>query len=415
MAALGRRDAHLLHYRTDSDDVSLHDLAEGVERALEHHADLTAGRRFDVVVHSTGLLVLRAWLAARPERRHRLGRLVALAPASFGSPLAHVGRGVLGALFAGGRQPGPDFLEAGDRVLAALELGSPEVWRLADQPLPGGLIACGTAGYAGPLRLAHPSGSDGVVRFAGCGPDAPRTDVDLRRDVGDGLRVRSEEGTADPGPVVPVPGANHATILSAPPAWLVDLAARALDARDPSAAAALDRRVHRRVGLARARAARDGATLDGRQWLVRVEDDRGDPVPDYYIDLLVRPEGAHRWRPLREAHPGARLDVHVHRDDPSRRCFHLEPGGVDGPLGALAVRVLAVSGSDRVGYAGHAAPLDVESRAAGPLRWTGTIALDSVSTAPTTRLRIRVDREPLPLRGANRLVAFASPGVRSPA
>jgi hypothetical protein len=41
----------------------------------------------------------------------------------------------LGAIFKGNRQWGPDFLEAGDRVLDALELSSPFTWNLAHKDL----------------------------------------------------------------------------------------------------------------------------------------------------------------------------------------------------------------------------------------------------------------------------------------
>jgi hypothetical protein len=415
LAPLGLRETHAVHYRTQSDDVSLFDLAEGFERALAVHPGLGSGRPFDAVVHSTGMLVLRAWLAARPLRRARLGRLIALAPATFGSPLAHLGRGMLGALFAGDRSAGPDFLEAGDRILAALELGSAEAWRLADQPLPPGLVACGTDGFAFPARLAHPDGSDGVVRLAGCGPDAPETVVDLRRDVGGVPRVRGVGPRPDPTPIVPVAGRNHATLLTAPPGWFVDLVARVLsdDGRDE---AALARRIARRAAVERGRAGRDGVPLERRQWLVRVEDDRGDPVPDYYLDPLIRPPGVHRWRPLRIARPDARFDVHVHRDDPSRRCFHLDGGALSTPGTRVALRVLAESGSDRVGYAGHRDPLDVEEPAPVHARWTAAVELDPARLeAATVRLRIRLDRTPLPLDGPSRLVAFPSSGVRSPA
>jgi hypothetical protein len=412
-AAFGLHEGYAVHYRTQSDDVSLFDLAEGFDRALAEHPRLGSGRPFDAVVHSTGVLVLRAWLAARPLRRARLGRMIALAPATFGSPLAHLGRGMLGALFAGERAVGPDFLEAGDRILAALELGSEDVWRLADQPLPPGLIACGTTGFAFPARLAHPDGSDGVVRVAGCGPDAPETLVDLRREVGGAPRLRARSGTDAAAPVVPVPGRNHATLLSSPPGWLVQLAARVLTHDGPDDGR-LRRRIARRAAAARARADRDGAALDRRQWLVRVEDDRAAPVPDYYLDLLTRPAGAHRWRPLRAERPEARFDVHVHRDDPSRRCFHLETGPLSDPGARIALRVRAESGSDRVGYAGYRAPLDVEEPT--PVRWTAAIELDADRLhAPTVRLRIRLDRTPLPLDGPTRLVGFPSPGVRSPA
>lgn len=417
LTALGRSEHYAVHYRTQSDDVGMHDLAEGFDRALALHPDLGSERPFDAIVHSTGMLVLRAWLAGRPSRRERLGAVVALAPAGFGSPLAHLGRGMLGAIFAGDRRLGPDFLEAGDRILAALELGSAEAWRLADVELPRTLVAYGTVGYPFPMSLAHPSGSDGVVRFAGCAAGAAPTIVDLRRHVDEAPRLSAAPLPRDALAPVPVAGRNHATILSAPPAWLVELAAEALAAHDRPRLARVRQRIARRR-TADHRGRHSAPAPDRwRQWIAVVEDERGDPVPDYFLDLLVRPPGAHRWRPLREAYPTVHLDVHVHRDDRSRRCFHLDLAGSDLAEADWAVRILAESGSDRVGYAGHHDELDVESDGArhatgrsAQARWTGAIALGRLRPAvPTERLRLRIDREPLPLEGRNRLVDLAEP------
>ncbi len=61
-----------------------------------------------------------------------------LAPATWGSPQAHKGRTWLGALVKGNKDfLGPDFLNAGDRVLEGLELGSSFTWRLAHLDLLG--------------------------------------------------------------------------------------------------------------------------------------------------------------------------------------------------------------------------------------------------------------------------------------
>jgi hypothetical protein len=88
-----------------------------------------------------GMLVIREWLAGtigtldRPqlaqERQSRLKHLIGLAPATFGSPMAHKGRSWLGAMFKGGREPCPDFMDAGALVLRGLELGSTYTWELA--------------------------------------------------------------------------------------------------------------------------------------------------------------------------------------------------------------------------------------------------------------------------------------------
>ena len=112
----------------------MRDIAEGFDKLLRQRAGLADDAPFDVMVHSTGMLVLRAWLTRRGAAERRLARVkhvIALAPATFGSPLAHKGRSFLGALVKGRKAFGPDFLEAGDQVLDALELGGRFTWQLA--------------------------------------------------------------------------------------------------------------------------------------------------------------------------------------------------------------------------------------------------------------------------------------------
>ena len=87
------------------------------------------------MVHSTGMLVVGAWLAAAPRRAKRLKRPAVLAPATFGSPLAQQGRSWLGAIFKGNPHLGPDFLEVCDRVLDGLELASAFTWKLAEDDI----------------------------------------------------------------------------------------------------------------------------------------------------------------------------------------------------------------------------------------------------------------------------------------
>lgn len=65
---------HSCNYRTLTNEVSLHDIAEVFDRALRLRAGLRRGEEFDAIVHSTGMLVIRAWLAAYAERRSRRER-----------------------------------------------------------------------------------------------------------------------------------------------------------------------------------------------------------------------------------------------------------------------------------------------------------------------------------------------------
>src|SRR4051812_47104375 len=117
-------------YKSLTNEVTIKDLAEAFDRALRMRPNLGQDQPFNAIVHSTGMLVIRSWLTAYEGRRGRLKRLIGLAPATFGSPLAHKGRGFLGAIFKGNKVVGPDFLEAGDLILDGLELGSRFTWDL---------------------------------------------------------------------------------------------------------------------------------------------------------------------------------------------------------------------------------------------------------------------------------------------
>lgn len=244
---------HTCNYKTLTNEVTIRDIAEGFDRALRLEAGLGANEEFDAIVHSTGMLVIRAWLAAYATRRSRLKRLIGLAPATFGSPLAHKGRSWLGAIFKGEREFGPDFLEAGDLVLDALELGSRFTWDLAHIDMVGNtkdappkdfygrnadtpyvFVFCGTEGYGGIRRFVNDPGSDGTVRLAGCALNTRKIMMDLtvepsRGSVNDSASSTSgHESKDDPGrawigswssldiPLIPIKGLNHGTIMSAP-------------------------------------------------------------------------------------------------------------------------------------------------------------------------------------------------------
>src|SRR4051812_41146445 len=74
---------HACTYRSLTNEVTIKDIAEGFDRALRIQAGLSADESFDAIVHSTGMLVIRAWLTAYAGRRDRLKHLIGLAPATF--------------------------------------------------------------------------------------------------------------------------------------------------------------------------------------------------------------------------------------------------------------------------------------------------------------------------------------------
>lgn len=420
-AELEKRGRHvstinICSYRSLTNEVTIKDIAEGFDRALRVRANLCdPNEPFDAIVHSTGMLVIRAWLTAygrHKQRAARLKHLVALAPATFGSPLAHKGRSWLGALFKGNRDAGPDFLEAGDFVLDGLELGSRFTWDLAHADLFGSetfygpegdtpyvFVLCGNQGYRGLRRLVNPPGSDGTVRWAGCGLDARKVTIDLTRENPSGQRFAISAGPNLESPVYLLDGHDHGTIMQSPGEPLVDLVDRALKVEDAAQFAAWHQRAQEVTGAARAGAGQ------WQQFVVRAIDERGDPIPDYHVELFTAENG--RERSVEEFD----LDVHTYRADPSLRCFQADVGKLKGlGLKNLWVRVMASSGSELVGYWGVGADRPPGAQPA-VADWDARLDISDVlkgdgaaffRSFTTTLVEIRLNREPLPFDPAAR-------------
>lgn len=418
---------HVSTYQSLTNEVTVKDLAEAFDRALRVQVGLDRDEPFDAVVHSTGMLVVRAWLTAYRQRRGRLKNLVGLAPATFGSPLAHKGRSWLGALVRGNREVGPDFLEAGNLILGGLELGSRLTWDLAHQDLlgdeavygPSGdtpyvFIFCGTRPYGGLLSLANTPGSDGTVRLAGCPLNTRKIVVDLTEDAarsGAAQRVRVAPWSNVDIPLVPVAGLDHGTILSAPSDDLIRLVDAALNVADADAYA----RWQAAAEAHRAQVfAQDPGLGRWQQFVMRVLDERGDPVPDYFVEFIVSGAGSATWRPLKDVYPAFEMDIHPYGADKSLRCFHVDLKSVAvAPGDRLGVRLIASSGSQLVGYHGFSDD-SVRVEAAGETlgEWSGVVDLSALGEVrlfypfTTTLIEIRLNREPLPLSGDNKLLWF---------
>lgn len=418
---LGRAgfDARLLRvatWRSLVNELSLADVAEGFARALRIEAGLGADEPFSVVTHSTGSLIVRAWLAGDPARRHRLRHFIGLAPANFGSPLAHKGRSFLGALAKGNRDFGEDFLEVGDRVLDALELGSRYTWDLAHRDLlaPGGgwygngdgapwaYVVCGTGSYGWVQRLfVDPPGSDGVVRWAGSALDVRKVTVDLSRRSGGEIAIEGAR-TRDV-PMAFVDARHHGAMLGKPTGDLERMVIEALRVHDAAADAAW-----REKWVAKHRPpARDA----WQQFVIRVRDERGDPVPDYNVQFDATYEDGKK-----EVLADFAGDVHPYRKDPSFRAFHVKLQDVRRTrIASLRLRMLARTNSSAIGYRGVGS-----DRADG---WDGALDLSALGPqAPitlfhpftTTLIEVILDREPRPYAGRNEVFWFSGAPRRRP-
>ena len=419
---------HLGSYVSLSNEITVKDIAEGFDRALRE-SPLRDGRPFDAIVHSTGMLIVREWLAGtigtmdRPElakeRQARLKHLIGLAPATFGSPMAHKGRSWLGAMFKGGKEIGPDFMEAGDLVLGALELGSAYTWDLAhrdflsDPPVygrsastPFPFIFVGLKDYGWLKRMVTEPGTDGTVRWSGVGFNSRKVKIDLTLEPTRRQRVSIEPWRNVPVPQVFVPDLNHGTILREPSEALIDMVAEALDV---SSGPQYEQwaATHRAASVAALRTAK---AKRWQQFVIHAADERGDGITDYFAELgtIVN----RRFRRLESFD----ADVHAYREDESYRCFHvdldkLKPETLEG----LALRVIASSGTELVGYHGFNSQPDLVVAPREVNKWDAILEFDSTIGGKevqffhpytTTLVELRLNREPMPLTGVNRIFWF---------
>jgi pimeloyl-ACP methyl ester carboxylesterase len=193
-------DLFLADYISMDDDVSIEDAAKAMQAAVA--AKIAGGELkppFDLIVHSTGGLVSRTWLAAyccgMPPAQMPVQRLVMIAPANFGSKLADVGQTILGRVVKGWDHG----FHTGKLMLNGLALGSPFQWDLAARDLfalderDGAtvygadlvwpFVVVGSMPYQHGLRqMVNENGSDGTVRVAAANLNAYGATLDFTRD-----------------------------------------------------------------------------------------------------------------------------------------------------------------------------------------------------------------------------------------
>jgi hypothetical protein len=165
---------HLGNYVSLEDAVTIPDLAKAFARALTKKKISTAAGSIDLIVHSTGSLVAREWLTRfylEPGLACPVRHYLMLAPANFGSPLAAMGKTMLGRVLKGWKSG----FESGRQVLNALEMGSPYTRDLARRDLFGprsfydpavcmAAVLVGSKPYQAGLRqIVDRNGGDGTV------------------------------------------------------------------------------------------------------------------------------------------------------------------------------------------------------------------------------------------------------------
>lgn len=177
------KDIFLGKYISFHDEVRVRDISRAFKAAVEEQLSSVTknGGRFVCITHSTGGPVIRDWWSRYYYQKQGSGvcpmsHLIQLAPASFGSALAQLGKGRLSRIkswFEG--------TEPGQGVLDWLELGSHEAWDLNSEWINSDGSQIGVRGifpfvltgqyidrafYDNLNTYTGEMGSDGVVRVA---------------------------------------------------------------------------------------------------------------------------------------------------------------------------------------------------------------------------------------------------------
>lgn len=371
-------DIFLGNYRSMQDDVTFDDLAAGMQARIEIllkdrkiDADEQDNKRLkpfslDVIVHSTGGPVVRHWLhyyltqivrGAEPEQFCPIKRLIMLAPANFGSRLAAQGKTPLARLFKGGVANG---FETGKLILNGLELGSPELWRMAHEDLfadraiypcdskqgPFVFILSGTATY-GEFKgfVAHGAdedGSDGTVRASAASLDSVKLNVDYKQSKG---QLTLQRQVNKPFAFKLVEGRNHSTIVPKEPSDLanhptLDIIRECLAIDDSNAYQQLgDKFALENDGFyTRQEALPDSSRVHAyQQFVMHLIDEMGNDVHDYRVDFHVidggitvnslTPANAAKMQEFQDLTAQLRskviVDVETHTENSSYRTFFI--------------------------------------------------------------------------------------------
>ncbi len=344
-------DVWLVDYASMDDEATYDDFADKLDSDYERIFG-DSSERIDVACHSTGALVVRAWLALRRSRDSGPGRpkcpvehLLMFAPANFGSDLAGLGQSFLGkfrSTFFNSFSKKGDFMESGRVVLQGLEPASPFQWRLSHKDLHGDgffspagaddercypfVLAAGN--YYGGLeaellkKRAKP-GTDGTVRICGTALNTRKCVLSMA-----GRKTRlawSSETKYDHIPHAVFDGFNHGSIVerTTPGFAAADgPGALALEALAVTDLAGYGRAAARFSAVAEANYKRIAGDNSSRwqQFFFRVRDDVGQSVRDYFLDFFVVDSKGRPDRELTQAFDEAfEAQFYTHSADPSHR------------------------------------------------------------------------------------------------
>jgi hypothetical protein len=316
--AYKRDHVFFVDYSSMDDQATFRDFASKLDADYEARF---SGTRIDVACHSTGSLVVRAWLTLHLERARLreldqpcpVHRLLCFAPANFGSDLAALGQSFLGkfrSTFFNSNSNSGDFMESGKEVLRGLEPASPFQWELSGYDLQGDntyfspdqpddkrcypFIFAASTGYTGLQAKLIPKrampGTDGTVRIAGTSLNTRKCTVDFLK-TGPVLSW-SKGAKFSYMPFCVFKGFNHGSIIDPAAPGFLDkigpgtLALKALTVTTLDDYTAIGE-VFEKTSNENYAAMSDVDRECYQQFFFRVRDDVDLAVEDYFVDFHV--------------------------------------------------------------------------------------------------------------------------------
>jgi hypothetical protein len=323
-----------------NDEVTYRDLWKAMDLAWKAQPNLASAKEVNVVTHSTGALVVRDWMTSKysSPKVCPIKRLLMLAPANFGSPLAHMGTSFIGRVVKGARTG----LQVGGNILSGLELGSDFTWELATRDVlaqdpwygSSGILATvlvGNSGYAGVRGVVNEVGSDGTVRVSTANLNARRATLTFNADGSvkeyTVARTAAEQQTA----FGVLGGLNHGSITAPDSAasdhgrWILDalrVAPAGFDAWCAELAEAT-------AALYAEWAPKDAYFHGYQNTVVKAYDDFGNPVEEYLVEFHEKRRSFSLDNLGFLFHQSLIADVHNFKANSAFRSFYLDITAID--------------------------------------------------------------------------------------
>lgn len=344
----------LADYLSMEDEVRFDDLVTAMNAAWTKHKLPRTPRSVDAIVHSTGGLVIRDWLHRNfTPSEAPVKNLVMLAPANFGSPLAHKGRSLIARAWKGfvANRPNGDPFETGTRILKGLELASPYTWQLAERDrfgdggemyAPGNVLCTvlvGDSGYKGIRAIANENGTDGTVRVSTANMQCARVKATFPanpsdQNVGHDVEYEMEDSTGLTAFGV-IHGHNHGSIklshcgteehLEIPNkdgALFKDIVFALRVSDDDFGGWCHRLSIRNDELLSKAAKGRNRARYGFQNTVIRVEDQYGVGVDDYLLEFYEKDDD--RGRLAEAIHTSTIEKVHKYCDDASYRSVYID-------------------------------------------------------------------------------------------